>query len=506
MSPPQPSQSGPSVSDAAPAPTSPPEVATSSVSATITATDPAASVPTTAPAATAAVASVAPATAAGSVAGASTAPTITTTVASDPALDALLTRIREAISGAQIAALSTATDALLASALADGSDPVTAGVLTPEEDTLALLFILSARLQSSQSPNPSFDAIEEFCAYFDPEKARLAPARVTILAKGIVRAAEAIANPKAAISPLYNLVTRYPPTPAHLTTVHPVFLSTCVSTRHFTAALPVLATPIMNIDMSLSDLNYNDHLVYHYAGGLALAALKRWRDAADYLEICATAPAQQIPAALQLEACKKLVLVHLIMYGEAVQLPKYTHAVLVRMLRSSPYWSFAKAYPQQRASLQSIAKNEIFATDKNTGLLNQALDRVPRWIIKKLTSTYLTLSLPDIAKEIGVDSIDEVREILVDMVASGELGAHISVDGTVTFSDPPPPYSKADIDRALVHAQSQAKLLQDTERTLAASKDYLTKAVRHKDDPGNWPGDEDLHGQPGGRGDMWQDD
>ncbi|EMD31002.1 hypothetical protein CERSUDRAFT_120207 [Gelatoporia subvermispora B] len=508
MSSAEPSRTTPSASDPTAAPTTPPDSSSASTSTTpaAAATDRAASIPTTAPAATAAIASAAPPTAPGSVAGASVTATTATAAAADPALDALLTHVRGATPAGQVSALTLASEALLAGALADGSDPLAVGVLTPEVDTLAILFIMSARLHNAQTPDPSLEAIEEFCARFDPEKARLASSRVTMLANGIVRAADSIANPKAAISPLYDLITRYPPTQAHLTVIHPIFLNACVSTRHFTAALPVLATPILNIDTSISDLSYNDHLVYHYAGGLALAALKRWRDAADYFEICATAPAQQIPAAIQLEACKKLVLVHLILYGEAVQLPKYTHAVLVRMLRNSPYWSFAKAYPQQHASLQGIAKNEIFISDKNTGLLNQALERVPRWLIKRLTSTYLTLSLRDIANDIGLDSIDEVREILVDMVASGELGAHISVDGTVTFSDPPSQYSKVDIDRALLHAQAQAKLLQDTERKLAASKEYLTKAVRHKDDPGSWAGDEDLYGPPGGRGDVWADD
>ena len=89
----------------------------------------------------------------------------------------------------------------------------------------------------------------------------------------------------------------------------------CVATRHFTTALPVLSVPITQIDTSLSDITYNDNLVYHYAGGMALGALKQWRKAEEFFEICVTAPAQT-PAAIQLEAYKKLVLVQLIQYGE----------------------------------------------------------------------------------------------------------------------------------------------------------------------------------------------
>lgn len=87
-----------------------------------------------------------------------------------------------------------------------------------------------------------------------------------------------------------------------------------MATRHFTVALPVLSVPITHIDTSLSDLTYNDNLVYHYAGGIALGALKQWRKAEEFFEICVSAPAQ-VPAAIQLEAYKKLVLVQLIQYG-----------------------------------------------------------------------------------------------------------------------------------------------------------------------------------------------
>ncbi len=88
-----------------------------------------------------------------------------------------------------------------------------------------------------------------------------------------------------------------------------------MTTRHFATALPILSSPIFNIDTSLSELSYNDNLIYHYAGGVAFGALKRWREAEEFLEICVTAPGQ-IPAAIQLEALKKLTLVQLILYGK----------------------------------------------------------------------------------------------------------------------------------------------------------------------------------------------
>ena len=101
---------------------------------------------------------------------------------------------------------------------------------------------------------------------------------------------------------------------------HPhIFLTTsqaCVSSHHFASALPVLSYPITSIDTSLSDLNYNDNLVYHYTGGIALAALKRWREAEEFFEIYVSSPSPVL-AAVQMEALKKQAIVWLNSRGKA---------------------------------------------------------------------------------------------------------------------------------------------------------------------------------------------
>ena len=102
-------------------------------------------------------------------------------------------------------------------------------------------------------------------------------------------------------------------------------LQACVSTSNFRPALPVLQYPITNIDTNVisPDLTYNDNLIYHYTGGIALAALKRWKEAEEYFEICATSPGL-VPAGLQMEALKKLRLVQLISTGKVSYCVKLT--------------------------------------------------------------------------------------------------------------------------------------------------------------------------------------
>ncbi|KIM86905.1 hypothetical protein PILCRDRAFT_815352 [Piloderma croceum F 1598] len=375
-------------------------------------------------------------------------------------------------------------DTILASTLSNGQDPLS--VLDVRSNTIGILYILSARLHSSSTSPPALSFIEAFCHDFDPELARYAPDRVSSVAKGIIRLAEAMHNIKYAIQPLYDLLTRYPPSLSCLTTLHPLFISACVQTQHFSLALPILLTPITTISITLSpDLHYNDNLVYHYAGGIALAALKRWGEAEEFFELVVSAPGQ-LPSALQLEALKKLVLVQLIAKGKTTSPPKYTNPVLLRLLKSTPYAGLVNAYPQQINNLRGIAKKEqdFFATERNTGLVQQAIDRAPRWSIKKLTATYLTLGLSEIGKTVGIESEEEVRKVVLDMIACSEITAQISVSGTVTFSDPPSQsqYTKADVDRVLRESEEQASLLKRLEMEMARSREYLSKAVRSKEE------------------------
>jgi len=192
---------------------------------------------------------------------------------------------------------------------------------------------------------------------------------------------------------------------------------TCLQASAPTLALPVLLQPITSIDTSISDLTYNDNLLYHYTGGMLLTLLKNYDKAEEFFEICATAPGT-VPSAIQFEALKKLRLVQLISKGKTSALPKYTSPILQRQFKTTPYWNFLQAYPHNVDSLKQLLQKErnFFANEKNLGLLKQAIDRAPRWALKKLTATYLSLNLADIAKAVKIDSEEEVRHLLLDMV------------------------------------------------------------------------------------------
>ncbi|KAG1765979.1 hypothetical protein EV702DRAFT_1151036 [Suillus placidus] len=392
--------------------------------------------------------------------------------ASDVSLGSIVTTITSASSPSQLnqylrsCASKDVREVLLASILPGNQDPLT--LLNVRDHTLGMLYILSARLHTVASDKPLWHHVED---------------RVTLLATGIRQFAEAEGNPKLAIAPLSDLLVKYPPTLSHLTTIHPIFLTICVATRHFTAAIPVLAHSITTIDLSLSDLTYHDNLIYHYAGGIAFAALKNWSAAEELFEICASSPGSAA-SAIQMEALKKLALVQLIYRGKPSPPSKYMHPILMRLFKATPYSNFMNAYPLQRDYLRTIVENEqqLFANERTLGLITQALDRAPRWAIKKLTTTYLTLHLSDIGREVGISDENEVKSLILSMIECSEISAELSADGTVSFSDPPVKFEKTDVDRVLAQAQQQDALLVRLEKEMERNKEYLTKAVKSKDD------------------------
>ncbi|EJT99237.1 hypothetical protein DACRYDRAFT_69644 [Dacryopinax primogenitus] len=395
--------------------------------------------------------------------------------------------------------------------LANGQDPLVnvgfgvGGGKTAAAFSLGTLFILSARLSIQNPPPTSFQTIVEWCGTFEPHQARLAPERMTKLVKGIVRWAEQQGQPEDALEPLRLLVTRYPPSPAYLTNIHPVFVQLCCTTRHFSLALPILSNPITEIDASISDLHYTDNLIYHYCGGVAYGALKRWKEAADFFEIAVSSPAT-VASAIQIEAYKKYSLIQLILYGKTSPPPKYTSPPVSRAYRNSsttqPYLKFINAVEISDPTVaHSLAKEtDAFVQDNNLGLVNQVLARLPWLAVKKLKETYMKLSLEEIGRSIASTISEDgssARALIVEMVAAGELSAIIHPeDETVSFEEESallPQPGKQQVERALESAREAVERLAELDRTIGRSRDYIQKALHQRDSGGmGWQDEEAM--------------
>ncbi|KZT32261.1 hypothetical protein SISSUDRAFT_1028642 [Sistotremastrum suecicum HHB10207 ss-3] len=395
-------------------------------------------------------------------------------------------------------------ETILASLLAGGQDPL--DILNPVQNTLGYLFILSARVSFNDAPPLQTAQIEQFCINFDEVQARLAPERVTMLAKGLLRLAEASNAPQLAILPLRYLTTRYPPTPSHLTTLHPIFVRACNIAGRPIQALPILNNPIIAIDTSISDLTAFDNVQYHYEGALSLLDLEKWELAEEFLEICVTSPIHSTPLPVQVEALKKLTLVQLIAYGKTRSLPKYTHPNLGRAFKNSPYSGITKSYPQVPI-LEGASDKDVKAVqaDGNLDLVREANVRITRWKLKELTGTYACLTLGEVAEMVKAEQ-EVVRELVHRMVEEGALDAAIDEQGTITFADELAKSaalsSKEAVQKVLKDAEVQGQLLEQLDKELSRNKDFLMKALKGRDEG---LGVEDMELYNAGSKGQWDD-
>ncbi|CAE6375760.1 unnamed protein product, partial [Rhizoctonia solani] len=360
------------------------------------------------------------------------------------------------------------------------NDPL--DLIDPAHSTLVALFILSARVLPESPAPPPLQHISNFCTNFNPEHARLAPERVTMLAQGIYTLAERNQAISDAIPLLMSLVRRYPPHVGYLTTIHPLLLAACVQARHFTTVIPILAEGITEIDTQISDVQYTDNLQYHYLGGCIYGALKRYKEAEDFFETTVTAPATAA-SAIQLEAYKKLGLIQLILYGELRNPPRYVSSAVNRIYKAqTAYMNFAKTYGS--ANLNDIPASDVeaFTRDNNMGLLKQAIARIPYWAVHKLTKVYVSLSLTEIGQAIKVSDPATVRTLIQTMITTGEIHATISPSGIVKFEDPPlQTINEVEGERLLGLARAQCLKLMELDKQIAKGKPYISAALRERE-------------------------
>merc|ERR1712226_16799 len=137
------------------------------------------------------------------------------------------------------------------------------------------------------------------------------------------------------------------------------------------------------------------------------------------------------------------LLVSLLVHGdkskEMISLPKYTSQIVEKYFKPlcKPYHELVTAYySNKRSELDAvIGKNyDVFETDVNSGLVAQTAVSQTKSNIKRLTKTFVTLSLEDVAARVGLNSPKDAEDKILSMIQEGSIHARISQkDGMVQF-------------------------------------------------------------------------
>ncbi|KAG0331964.1 COP9 signalosome complex subunit 3 [Podila horticola] len=346
------------------------------------------------------------------------------------------------------------------------SDPIDA--LSPEHHSFAYLYFLLYRCKASHGFHPALmEKVWAFVNTCDGEQVRHASEKALSFAEALVKIATESQQPIIAIRPLAVFIQRLQATPGQLTILHPLLAKTCLLAQACKDILPILDSDISDVDPKLTHVNYRDFLLYHYYGGMIYAYQKNFERAVEFFRLAVSAPAE-VASAIQIEAYKKMVLTNLLQNGRLPVLPKYTASNVQRAVKShcQPYSEFATSYEKKTNSAASIRSDldkikAILVRDRNYGLAKQCVEAFHRRKIQDLTRTYLTLSVQDIATNIGLGSDPEaakhVEGIIVKMIQAGTIFATISHEhagGMVSFLDDPNHHDNT-ITMDMINAQIQ---------------------------------------------------
>jgi len=189
---------------------------------------------------------------------------------------------------------------------------------------------------------------------------------------------------------------------------------------------------------------------------------------------------------------------------------------LIRVFKQTPYHQIAKNFPGSLVGLSLMLEKDgqTFSADGNVGLIKQVIHHAPRWIVRKLTDTYTTLSLEEISIAIGTDikksktpaAIEEATLLILGMIEREEIFATITPSSTgdpaaasVAFRDPPPPkyFDPVVLERILADAQMMGAQLAMDDRALGKSKPYLSKAVKDREHTGGMGAYDEMEGDMG---------
>ena len=206
-----------------------------------------------------------------------------------------------------------------------------------------------------------------------------------------------------------------------LTSVHSDLAQLCLIAKCPKPALQFLDIDFNDISKENKAFDVKYFLQYYYYGGMIYASLKQFDRALYFFEIALTTPSMAISSII-LESYKKFVLISLIQHGKIKSLPKYTSQAVTRHIRqmATAYTDLAQAYSTfsiHKVSLAISEHSDQYLSDTNMGLVKQVIASLYKKNIQRLTKTFLTLSLEDMANRIQLASKEEAEQYILNMVS-----------------------------------------------------------------------------------------
>ncbi|UYV76393.1 COPS3, partial [Cordylochernes scorpioides] len=214
-----------------------------------------------------------------------------------------------------------------------------------------------------------------------------------------------VTDPMKGIHILMKAINKLQMTSTQLTSIHADLCQLCLLAKCLKPALQYLEVDVDDVNRENGHYDSKHFLLYYYYGGMIYASLKKYERALYFFEVVSHHHPSMAVSHIMLEAYKKYILVALILHGKVPPLPKFTSKVVNRFIKpiSKPYHELEMACSSHstdevRALLTKHA--EQFLRDKNVGLVKQCLASPVPQEHQRLTKTFMTLSLSDMANRV----------------------------------------------------------------------------------------------------------
>ncbi|XP_072021540.1 COP9 signalosome complex subunit 3-like isoform X2 [Amphiura filiformis] len=375
--------------------------------------------------------------------------------------------------------------------------------LDPQLHSLGVLAILNVKFTLPAAAAPDFETLfsqtQLFYGTCNGEQVRFSTDSYASLAHHLTRALIQKKQYIRGVDILHKAITKIQMHTAQLTSIHADLCQLSLLSKCMKPALQFLDVDITEISKEGGHYEATHFLCYYYYGGMIYAALKNWGRAVYFFEVAITTPSMAV-SHIMLEAYKKFILVSLIHHGKVINVPKYTSQVVNRFIKplSQAYHELSTAYGTNNPTelRNSIQKNsEIFTRDQNMGLVKQVISSLFRKNIQRLTKTFLTLSLSDIARRVHIATAKEAELYVLSMIDEGEIHATINKkDGMVSFHDNPEKYDNPSLLRQLEDEMRKCISLDDKlrqmEQEISVNPTFVQKSmgIREDDDVPSFAG------------------
>lgn len=324
-----------------------------------------------------------------------------------------------------------------------------------QQHSLGVLAVLSAKFSL---PSPAQDnrltQAQEFINGCNGEQVRLAPDSFAELCHMVTALLVEQKQALRGITLMTKAIKKIQLFDSQLTSVHADLCQLCLLAKCFKPALEILEIDITAISQEGGQMDAKYFLLYYYYGGMIYLAVRNLERSLYCFEVAVTTPALAV-SHIMLEAYKKYILVSLLLNGKVQNIPKYASQVVTRFIKplSQPYHELANAFCSNSSTelCATAAKHhETFNRDHNVGLVKQVVSMLHKKNIQRLTKTFLTLSLSDVASRVQLAGPCDAERYILHMIEDGQIYATINQkDGMVVFKDEPDKFSGIEVLRGL---------------------------------------------------------